>query len=237
MKYDGIICCGDSFTLGMNSVRPLVSGQRWPEMLGERINLPVVNLARGGASNTEIAYQILNDLGRTFNNPLIIFAFTHSLRIPFFGNDGKIFSLFAIDEHSMQYQETKQPQQRLHLARKYFQSFALDVTYGNKNMSGLEHLTYQSLKTIQQYKNFYPNCDIVWGQIHSNFAHTLFTENVMNCLGEVGTDCFNIDNDLLPLETILQDKHRISKEDTHPNIQGMQVIADYFFNYLDKYYL
>jgi len=236
MKYDGLIVCGDSYSNGYNSIRNMQNGERWPELLAEKINLPVENLSRGGASNTEIAYQLFNKLETPYNYPLIIFAFTHSLRVPFFGNDGKLFSLYGIDNDSMAHQETVQRTHRLNLGRKYFQSFVLDVQHNNKTLSGLEFLTLESLNTIKKYKNFFPKCEILWGQIHSNDFTTLFTKNIQQYFA-VDQNCFNIDNQMLPLETILQENHRISNNDNHPNIKGMEVLADYFFTFLDKYYL
>ena len=65
--------------------------------------MPVVNLSRGGASNTEISLQPLNTLSK-FERPLLIFGFTVDYRIPYFNSMGNLHSMYGLLDSDFVYE-------------------------------------------------------------------------------------------------------------------------------------
>lgn len=229
MDFDGIIACGDSYTHGSGKTK-IPEPQCWPHVLGNRLDLPVENLSRGGASNTEIANQLFK-CNYTYKKPLIIFAFTIMQRIPFYTKHGFLHSTYGIDDIIFENMSKQMPDERIELAKKFFQLYALDYN----NLSGLEHLTIKAIEQVNAYKKLMPHATILWGQVHSdNVASKIFSENVRNStLNHLGS-CFNKSIDMLPIDSLLEQKHRQLPEDLHPNGGGMEYIADFFYSILDK---
>ena len=112
MEFDSIIACGDSFTW----YHKTAIEKTWPALLGKHYNVPFLNLARGGASNFEIALQPLLQLNldsyapqpflnsysdmanmAQYKKPLIIFGLTTPYRLPVFEPKGcRIGSISSI---------------------------------------------------------------------------------------------------------------------------------------------
>ena len=65
--FKSLICSGDSFTSGYGLDNPQLS---WPYRLGEKLNLPVANLAHEGMGNEYIFNSIIE---RNLQNCLVIF--------------------------------------------------------------------------------------------------------------------------------------------------------------------
>ena len=102
MKHDFILTCGDSWTEGHTDILECLPGETWPHLLADMYNVPYVNVAFGGASNTVIAMQPvqedLSDKLMEAKNPLIIFNFTVHGRWTFFHPiKGRLHSHFSVN--------------------------------------------------------------------------------------------------------------------------------------------
>ena len=128
MKFDGIIACGDSYTIGPVNKGSLSMDKSWPAHLGNIMNLPVVNLSRGGSSNTEISLQPLK-LQKQFENPLIIFGFTIHYRFPYFNNKGSIHSMYGMLDSDFEFEHSRSSNSIL-LAKDWMQKFLLPTDNG-----------------------------------------------------------------------------------------------------------
>ena len=70
MEIDRIIASGDSFTEGAKNVINITSVETWPARLGNKLNVPWVNLAEGGSSNYDIALQPIQHIKDKPSNKL-----------------------------------------------------------------------------------------------------------------------------------------------------------------------
>ena len=228
-KIDGIITCGDSYTLGTRYGDDIHHEDSWPSVLGRLLSKPVSNVSRGGASNTEISLQPFKTLS-SFKNPLLIFAFTIDIRYPFFTRDGTLHSMNGLSDKDFEHEDTIR-NNRVTLAKQFMQQFLLPVN----NKTGMENLFVQSVKTAMAYKKLNPNAEVIWGNIHSQAPTDRIKPNEE--LASESMYCFNSITNGKPLQSLIQNNTSawISTEDMHPNKLGCTVIADGIFNYIKHF--
>ena len=237
MDFDGIIACGDSYTIGpvynsKDSVLKHISQVRepqnaWPVFLAKELNVPYVNLSRGGASNTEIALQPLQTTS-TFKKPLMIFGFTIDIRYPYFGKDGKIASLNGMRDSDFELEDSLRENQTT-LAKDFMQRFLLPTKANG--YTGMDNLFVESVKRAMSYEKINPNATVIWGDIHSE---SVFNEHRSLALkkqfsNKTMSRCFNSANNWLPLQVLsTTDDHgfQISSTDSHPNKDGCKLYAE-----------
>jgi len=102
MEYDYIVASGDSFTEGCQPLLNLTPEDTWPGQLAKKYNCDFNNLAYGGASNTVIALQpIQEEISEKImsaKHPLLLFNFTVHGRWTFFHPlKGRLHSHFALN--------------------------------------------------------------------------------------------------------------------------------------------
>jgi len=237
MDFDGIIACGDSYTIGpvynsKDSVLKHISQVRepqnaWPVFLAKELNVPYVNLSRGGASNTEIALQPLQTTS-TFKKPLMIFGFTIDIRYPYFGKDGKIASLNGMRDSDFELEDSLRENQTT-LAKDFMQRFLLPTKANG--YTGMDNLFVESVKRVMNYEKINTNATVIWGDIHSQYVYDehrslglkkQFSNKTMS-------RCFNSVTDWFPLQQLsTSEDHsfQISSTDSHPNKYGCQRYAE-----------
>jgi hypothetical protein len=229
MKFDGIIACGDSYTIGPVTKGSLSMDKSWPAHLGNIMNLPVVNLSRGGSSNTEISLQPLK-LQKQFENPLIIFGFTIHYRFPYFNNKGSIHSMYGMLDSDFEFEHSRSSNSIL-LAKDWMQKFLLPTDNG---LSGTENMLIASIERIFAYEKLNPNSKVIWGVLHSDSPDgPAIPNNILNHIPKEYMDsCFNIDNK--PYENISYIDHTISDTDQHPNSDGLKKYAEAIHHFINS---
>ena len=243
MDFDGIIACGDSYTIGpvyesedlvLKHISQVREPQNaWPVFLAKELNVPYVNLSRGGASNTEISFQPLQTTS-TFKKPLMIFGFTIDIRYPFFGRDGKITSLNGMRDSDFELEDSFRENQ-VTLAKDYMQRFLLP-TKGN-GYTGMDNLFVESVKRVMNYEKINTNATVIWGDTHSQY---LYEEHRSPGLKKHFTNktmsrCFNSVTDWFPLQQLSTSKDhgfQISESDCHPNKYGCQRYAEHIQKFI-----
>ena len=98
--FQSLICSGDSFTSGYGLDNPQLS---WPYRLGEKLNLPVANLAHEGMGNEYIFNSIIE---RNLQNCLVIIGLTSYSRVEFIDAvTNKIFTTIPNRRGAAQFDE------------------------------------------------------------------------------------------------------------------------------------
>lgn len=228
MNFDSIIACGDSYTIGPVVEGNLNMAQSWPAHLGKIMDLPVVNLSRGGSSNTEISLQPLK-LQREFNSPLIVFGFTIHYRFPYFNNKGNIHSMYGMLDSDFEFEHNRSTNSIL-LAKDWMQKFLLPTDNG---LSGTENMLVASIERIFGYQKLNPNSKVIWGVLHSDSPEgPAIPDNIITHIPQEYMDsCFNIDNK--PFENISYKNYTISDTDQHPNSDGLIKYAQKIHNFIN----
>jgi hypothetical protein len=229
-SFDGIIACGDSYTIGPVNEGSLSMDQSWPAHLGNIMNLPVVNLSRGGASNTEISLQPLNTLSK-FERPLLIFGFTIDYRIPYFNSMGNLHSMYGLLDSDFVYENKRgDASNKIGLAKPWMQSFLLPTENG---LTGVQNMFVESINRIFAWERLIPNSKVIWGVLHSTTAEgPAIPNNILTRIPKEYMDsCFNIDNK--PYENISYLDHTISDADQHPNSDGLKKYAEAIHHFIN----
>lgn len=92
--FSHLVVNGCSFTYCQGLENPLTEG--WPNLLAEKLNIPLVNLASPGAGNDRIVRTTVEYLyNNPLPNPLYVIAFSHSSRREEFYNDIKKYKLIS----------------------------------------------------------------------------------------------------------------------------------------------
>tara|TARA_B110000503_G_scaffold78365_1_gene120461 strand:- start:4922 stop:5671 length:750 start_codon:yes stop_codon:yes gene_type:complete len=240
-NFDGIIACGDSFTLGpvvrgapvLVNTRAITMQYSWPMVLGQIMNLPVENVSRGGASNTEISLQPLLSKGK-FNKPLIIFGFTTDNRYPYFSKSGKMFSVNGMRDEDFIWEDSMRSDQTL-LAKDFMQRFLLPTK--ETGYTGMDHLFIESVNRAMAYENIIPNATVIWGDLHSEKIYEQHrTDGILSWLAvPARSRCFNDINSGKPLQTLSttdDNSLQMSDDDMHPNENGLIKYAEAIHNFI-----
>ena len=231
MNFDGIITCGDSYTIG-----PVVNGKHymqdsWPTVLGKKMNLPVVNLSRGGSSNTEISLQPLK-MVKSFERPLLIFGFTVDFRFPYFNNKGELHSMYGLLDSDFAFENDRTPSSnKIGLAKSWMQSFLLPTENG---LTGVQNMFVESINRIFAWERLIPNSKVIWGVLHATSPEDFAVEDcVRNHIPEeYMSACFNIDNK--PYEALSLFDYQISETDQHPNKEGLEIYAEHLYGFINS---
>jgi len=228
-KVDGIIACGDSYTLGPRYGDDIHHEDSWPSILGKSLSKPVSNVSRGGASNTEISLQPLKTLS-SFKSPLLIFGFTVDIRYPFFTRDGILHSMNGLSDADFEREDSIR-NNRVSLAKQFMQQFLLPVG----EHTGMQNLFVQSVKTAMAYKKLNPSAQVIWGNIHSQKPTKRIKPN--NRLVSESMYCFNSIANSKPLQSLIHHNTDawISPKDSHPNKLGCTIIADSLKRYISQF--
>jgi len=253
MEYDYLLACGDSFTEGCQEIIGKGPQGTWPGIVAEHFNIPFSNIARGGASNTEIAWQPLQSNIPEFakaKRPLIIFGLTVSYRLPYINpSTGVIDTQYSIlPEHmkdgwprhlrafATEMLYTYYP----NLRRPIFLKHQLGVSISNSDhidhdvIDSFLFATQQSIKIMMQYKIINPNAEVMWGWIHNTANNSRIDEKILLPYRD---NCFNKHLDWLPLQHFTDadsEKYWLDEDDCHPNEKGIQLYADFFINLLEN---
>ena len=240
MEYDYLLACGDSFTEGCQDIIGNGPEGTWPGVVAEHFKIPFSNIARGGASNTEISLQPLQSIIPEFakaKRPLIIFGLTMPYRLPYLMPSRGVIQ----SHHSILPEHMDEDGYVRHL-----KTFALDMlnTYypnmddteirgrstcdkPHEGIDGYLFATQQSIKIMMQYKIINPNAEVIWGWIHNTASNDRIDENLLLPYRD---NCFNKHLDWLPLQHLTDNSWRywLTTDDHHPNERGIQLIADFF---------
>ena len=192
MSYDLIIACGDSFTEGHRAVLNITEDQTWPGLVSKDLGIPYINLARGGASNFEIAMQPLQcispehkQLIANAENPLILFNFTIFDRLAYISPEtGILSSVYSIVPEDMSAdKEIKQLRNFATILNlRAMPNFDDDELYWSTKKAGnhatvkamgvqldfYQFATTQAIRTAFNYKAYFKNATVKWGFIHFN---------------------------------------------------------------------
>ena len=228
MEYDYLLACGDSFTEGCQDIIGKGPEGTWPGIVAEHFKIPFSNIAKGGASNTEISLQPLQSNIPGFakaKRPLIIFGLTVPYRLPYLSKmEGIIQSHYSILPEHMNDGDVK-----------HLKNYALRLLGDSVDgMDGYVFATRQSIKIMMQYKIINPNAEVMWGWIHN-----LQTNSIDHKLyGGLNRDnCFNKHLNWLPLQYFTDadsEKYCLSEDDCHPNEQGIQLYADLLIQLIEN---
>lgn len=245
MEYDYLLACGDSFTEGCQDIIGNGPEGTWPGVVAEHFKIPFSNIAKGGASNTEISLQPLQSIIPEFakaKRPLIIFGLTVPYRLPYLMPSwGIIQSHYSILPEHMDEGDVR-----------YLKKFALDMlnTYypnmddteirgrsscdeSHDSIDGYLFATQQSIKIMMQYKIINPNAEVMWGWIHSSMTEDVVDTNLLLPYRDY---CFNKHSGWLPLQHLTDEdeKYWLKANDHHPNEKGIQLYADFFIQLLEN---
>jgi len=245
MEYDYLLACGDSFTEGCQDIIGNGPEGTWPGVVAEHFKIPFSNIAKGGASNTEISLQPLQSIIPEFakaKRPLIIFGLTVPYRLPYLMPSwGIIQSHYSILPEHMDEGDVR-----------YLKKFALDMlnTYypnmddteirgrsscdePHDSIDGYLFATQQSIKIMMQYKIINPNAEVMWGWIHSSMTEDVVDTNLLLPYRDY---CFNKHSGWLPLQHLTDEdeKYWLKANDHHPNEKGIQLYADFFIQLLEN---
>ncbi len=92
--FSHLVVNGCSFTYCQGLQSPLTEG--WPNLLAEKLNIPLVNLASPGAGNDRIVRTTIEYLyNNPLPNPLYVIVFSHSSRREEFYKDIKDYRLIS----------------------------------------------------------------------------------------------------------------------------------------------
>ena len=228
MEYDYLLACGDSFTEGCQDIIGKGPEGTWPGIVAEHFKIPFSNIARGGASNTEISLQPLQSNIPEFakaKHPLIIFGLTVPYRLPYLAKmEGIIQSHYSILPEHMNDNDVK-----------HLKNYALDLLNTSiDGMDGYVFATRQSIKIMMQYKIINPNAEVMWGWIHNTATNSRIDEKILLPYRD---NCFNKHLDWLPLQHFTDadsEKYWLSEDDCHPNEQGIQLYADLLIQLIEN---
>tara|TARA_B100000029_G_scaffold405076_1_gene405253 strand:- start:288 stop:986 length:699 start_codon:yes stop_codon:yes gene_type:complete len=92
--------------------RGQTSKYSWPSVLGNLLNVPVINKAKGGASNKHIWHIILENKNFFSRDDTVIILWTYFNRYCFFQDDGKIKRLLFTDTFNVKLNPAREYQQR-----------------------------------------------------------------------------------------------------------------------------
>jgi lysophospholipase L1-like esterase len=123
--FSKIICSGDSFSSGYKLDNPKLA---WPYLLGNKLNIPTINLAHEGIGNDYIITSIINS--RSLIDSLIICGLTHYSRVEFLNaKTGKTFTTIPNRRGQSNFESV------------FWRDYYDDVYYYNKFLNQLELFT------------------------------------------------------------------------------------------------
>ena len=228
-KFDCIIACGDSYTEGHRNVLGIDISETWPAKLAKYFGVPYENLAEGGACNLEIALQPMLKQQKQYENPLYMFNFTIDERLlildSLLGSDFiSLFSLLPGDTQHIPFSKEY---------RNIINYFLVKQT--PQGYDGFQAHTCRAIELAHNVKSINPNATVLWGFIHSDNhgpQHTIFDrggldfDNNTHVQFPMMENCYNSYVDHRPLQHFVTDEDLvIGKEDTHPNREGIEVLA------------
>ena len=229
--FDSIIACGDSYTEGHRTVLGIDVDETWAGKVAKQFNVPYENLASGGACNLEIALQPMLKQQGQYANPLYIFNFTIDERLLILNSmpDDPIRSLFSLLEEDTQHIPFSNAYRTIinHLLTKH----------NYEGLDGFQSHTYRAIQLAHNVKSINPNSSVLWGFIHSDRygeQDTIFDRGGLDFNNNTKVNlpnketCYNQYVGNRPLQHfIASDELIISANDPHPNIEGIQILADH----------
>ena len=217
------------------------SWPKWPELLGKKLNMKVVNLAFEGAGNRFILQTLLEAIERTSKDKigLVIAAWSQSNRDDWqyfsdykihpqapdnfkwsnnrIGRPGDVFSW--VKESLLGFITLQNVCKRYNIPYKQFQMIGLFEPW----IKGLERVMKDQLAGLPRYE-YKGN-----KEEHRKVLKAL----VKDYEQFIDTNNFLLDTIEVPLAHSLNDMiHRISKIDEHPNEQGQQKLAKIIYEKL-----
>jgi len=262
MNFDYIIASGDSFTEGSKTTLGIHQSQTWPGLLGKELNIPWANLAKGGASNFDIAIQPVQKIHEwcTQNpgeKPLLIFGFTIDDRIPYFDyEEGMVKSFYTILPELIE-ETVVSPTLKERLLIDMKSGSDTDECFNQKiniekidnkskdpDLDGFMMQTYNAIKIANNYANIFKGATVLWGFIHAYNAtgdvtlrHCVRTNTKYKIKWPHWDTCFNRFIDNKPLQSLSFDStHWVSSEDCHPNQKGIEVYKNFFKDIITQEY-
>ena len=153
-KFNRIITFGCSNTYGESLpdvVGDLDRGQTskysWPSVLGRLLNVPVINKAKGGASNKHIWHIILNDyLPISKPDDMVIILWTYFNRYCMFQDNGLVKRLLFTDTFNVKLKEgTDYPGRGLYgnwrnWAKRWFDEFETNKDMALDSLCRINHI-------------------------------------------------------------------------------------------------
>jgi hypothetical protein len=123
--FSKIICSGDSFSSGYGLDNPQLA---WPYLLGNKLNIPTINLAHEGMGNEHIISSIVNC--KSLLDSLVICGLTHYSRVELFhAKNGKTFTTIPNRRGQSEFENI------------FWHDYYDDVYYYNKFLNQLELFT------------------------------------------------------------------------------------------------
>ncbi len=191
-------------------------------------------------------------------NPLLIFGFTMHGRLTYFNpRVGNIESYYTLDpqhisENAHPFVHAHKDYLHLLLQEEFPNNLEKWKTeqYVNDDedwLDSLTHATRTAIQTANAYKKLIPNCNVLWGFIHEacelqGFGDDIFQivntlEGYIPNVSQIRTieyphidTCFNSYYDWKPLQRVMghTNDYIIGDGDGHPNIKGIELIAEQF---------
>jgi hypothetical protein len=229
--FDSIIACGDSYTEGHRKALGIDISETWPAKIAKHFNVPYENLATGGASNLEIALQPLVSQKTQYEKPLYIFNFTIDERLLILSNEASapFDSLFSLLEEDTQH---------ISFSKEYRNiiNYLLVKYKPNSEIDGFQTHTARAIELAHNVRKINPNASVLWGFIHSDKhegKHQIFDrggidfDNNVKMAFPCMETCYNSSVDFRPLQYFINEPElMISQQDTHPNRDGIKILAD-----------
>ena len=204
-----LIVSGDSWTGGSKYLQP-DPYPYWPEILADKLNMICVNVAKGGMGNEFIYSSVIDKLCTNKNIGLTICMWSDFDRLDFFGRGLRVYPNFIRGQFH-----------QLHKSMRYIHAFQ-----NHCELNKIPFLQTQGIFPTQECdKEFLDSAqfDLIDGKkfIGWPMYRELGGRTMWNELDKVDPE---------------QVKLRVSKDDSHPNEQGHEYIAEIIYKHYRELY-
>ena len=247
MKY--LICSGDSFTdhYWRSTEHPEMdtSWPKWPELLGEKLNMKVINVGSGGQGN-EYIYSTLHDVIESIDDKseigLVIAGWSQCYRRDYQTGNSKDHLMRwhsdAIDKRGNILGWVKR-------SLRTFKSFEYMCKYHN-----IPYIQFQMIPLFMDHlrghchKKYYDSRynGIYEEDIQYILKTMLYYEKILDTTKFIGwpgyedIGCFALNDKVLGVGTMEEQNAYgfiVSEKDEHPNAAGQVKLANYIYDSLD----
>ena len=250
-----LVASGDSFTAGLTpkdkngkmiidiggkSINP--SFPLWPELLGEMLDMDVINLGLSGTGNEYIYNSLIDNLSTIDNIGLTVSCWSSHDRLDF--NFPQACKTLRIDTNNFEHWLYTGWPERVKNKYKPVVDSMLE-----KNMVSSEYNFFKSLRWYHAYQNFcevnnisYLQCSAILGgsgsaNVKNNVKSMMLDHPIFYQIKEDNFIGWPIFNSLGGFN--MDDKigdNRVSEEDYHPNAKGHKIMADILYKHYKRNY-
>jgi hypothetical protein len=137
----------------MNSTGP--SEFAWPEVLGKKLNLSVVNYGKGGASNRYICKEMLDK--QLYRNDIVVFMWSYFSRTCFWDDNGNFKRIMPSSADWKK--DSRNTRKDKDFCRIYYENF---FSYYNSNYESYQQINFAKMYLdTQGIKNYHTTVEVL----------------------------------------------------------------------------